>query len=276
MTCCPNQQQEQFFQWFARMGVCRFDIQLRVPAPALDTAPSREGWRWLKPSLNVGIGAYFLKYASWVRFMNNKGGDIYIRPHGDIPQGIVFLDDLPIDKAIQVSKKYASCVVCTSENNTQVWLATDRKLSKDERKSVQSWMRSVGYTDPGSVSGDHLGRLCGVRSQKRNCWVNLLTTTFGQRYSPNIEQPLSSPLGEACVSPSPSPRFSGATRSERSTSDSEREFGWAMAALKHGVPMIDVINQLSVRARERGKRRPDDYAKRTVMGAYRVLHSTSG
>ena len=275
MTCCPNQQQEQFFQWFARMGMSRFDIQLRMPAP--DSEPSRDGWRWLRPSVNVSTGAYFLKFASWIRCMNSKGGDVYIRPHGEQPQGVVFLDDLSVDKAIQISKKYASCVVCTSENNTQVWLATDRKLSKNERKSVQTWMREVGYTDPGSVSGDHLGRLCGVRSQKRNCWVNLVTTTFGKRYSPDIGSSLSSPLGEACVSPSPSPKasFSGVAVSEKSTSDSEREFGWAMGALKHGVPMINVINHLTDRAKIRGKRRPEDYAKRTVMGAYRILHPSS-
>ena len=193
MTRSPHQQQEQFFQWFAIMGIHRFDIQLRMPDP--DSKSSQAGWRWLKPNLDVSIGSFFLKFAKWTRFMNSKGGDVYVRPHGEISHGVIFLDDLPVDKAIQVSKKYASCIVCTSENNTQVWLATDRKLSKAERKFVQSWMRSVGYTDPGSISGDHLGRLCGVRSQKRNCWVNLIETTFGQRYSPSIESPLSSPLG---------------------------------------------------------------------------------
>jgi len=273
MTYFPTQQQEQFFQWFSRMGVHYFDIQLREPDPKSES--SRDGWRWLKPSVNVSIGDYFLKFASWTRFMNSKGSDVYIRPHGELPQGVVFLDDLPIAKAIQVSKKYAACVVCTSENNTQVWLATDRKLSKVERKTVQSWMRSVGYTDPGSVSGDHLGRLCGVRSQKRNCWVNLVTTTYGQRYSPNIANPLSSPWGEACVSHSRS-QLPAPVASDKPSSDSEREFGWAMGALKHGVPLTQVINQLATQAKQRGKRQPEDYAKRTAMGAYRVLQSSHG
>jgi len=228
--------------------------------------------------------------------MNSRGGDVYIRPHGESEHGVVFLDDLPFDKALQVSEKYACCVVSTSENNTQVWLATDRKLSKGERKRVQSWMTSVGYTDPGSVSGDHLGRLCGLRSQKRNCWVNLVVTTFGERYSPKIEPHLSSPLGEACVSPSPlqsikmpqnsqsgfnkwSENFESILQSikmpQNSQSPSEREFGWAVGALKHGVSFNNVINRLSAVAKERGKRQPDDYAKRTAMGAYRVLHPGS-
>ena len=270
MTPCPAQQQEQFFQWFAKMKVHRFDLQLREPAPSSRGGP--ESWRWLRPSLNISIGAYFLKYASWVRFMNSRGGDVYIRPHGESEHGVVFLDDLALDKALQVSKKYASCVVCTSENNTQVWLATARKLSKVERKGVQSWMRSVGYTDPGSVSGDHLGRLCGLRSQKRNGWVNLIATTFEERYSPKVEPHLSSPLGEASVSRSPLQDFK---ELEKPSSPSEREFGWAVGALEHGISLNHVINQLTTRAKDRGKRQPDVYARRTAMGAYRVLHPGS-
>ncbi len=271
MVRFPNQQQERFFQWFARMGVHRFDLQLRIPTPAPE--PGLNSWRWLKPSLDVSISGYFIKYACWVRFMNSRGGDIYIRPHGESEHGVVFLDDLPLNKALQISKKYSACVVCTSENNTQVWLATDRQLSKEERKVIQSWMRSVGCTDPGSVSGDHLGRLCGVRSQKRNCWVNLIATTFKDRYCPNIQQLLSSPKGEACVS---STSFRKLGESEKRNSPSEREFGWAMGALKHGVSLNNVINHLSALAKGRGKRQSDLYAKRTAVAAYRILHPNSG
>lgn len=270
MPNSPTEQQEQFFHWFAQMGIHRFDLQLRqkLVHPQMD----RGAWRWLRPSLDISAGAYFLKYASWTRHMNSQESDVYIRPHGEVKHGVIFLDDLPLDQALKVSKKYASCVVCTSENNTQVWLATDRPLSKIERKAAQSWMRSIGYTDPGSVSGDHLGRLCGFRSQKRGCWVNLTTTTLGDRYSPNIESPLSSPMGEACVSSSPLPKMQDA---EKQKSPSEREFGWAFGALKYGVPLDNVIKHLTSLARGRGKRQPDHYAKRTALGAYRLLHPGS-
>jgi hypothetical protein len=269
MSHHPRQQQEEFFQWFTKMGVHSFDIQVREPISNADD--SLREWRWLKPTLGISVGDYFLKYSSWAKFMNSKGGDIYIRPHGESKHRVIFLDDLSLDKAIQVSEKYAACVVCTSKDNTQVWLATEKELSKLERKAVQSWMRSVGYTDPGSVSGDHLGRLCGVRSQKRNCWVNLTTTTYGQRYAPDVESPLSSPLGEACASHSSSKGTQGLGQPP---SPSEDEFGWVMGALKHGVPIINVINQLTDRAKKRGKRLPDHYAERTVMHAYRVLNPT--
>ena len=269
MSHHPRQQQEAFFQWFAKMGIHSFDIQVREPISKPGISPIE--WRWLRPTLGISVGDYFLKYSSWAKFKNSKGGDIYIRPHGESKHGVIFLDDLSLDKAIQVSKKYATCVVCTSENNTQVWLATEKELSKLERKAVQSWMRSVGYTDPGSVSGDHLGRLCGVRSQKRNCWVNLTTTTYGQRYAPDVMSPLSSPLGEACASHSSGV---GTRVQGQPPSPSENEFGWVMGALRHGVPIMKIINQLTDRAKRRGKRLPDHYAERTVMHAYRLLNPT--
>jgi len=269
MSHHPQQQQEAFFQWFAKMGIHSFDIQVREPMTKSSVSPT--AWRWLRPTLGISAGDYFLKYSKWTKFMNSKGGDIYIRPHGESKHGVIFLDDLSLDKAIQVSKKYAACVVCTSKKNTQVWLATEKELSKVERKAAQSWMRSVGYTDPGSVSGDHLGRLCGVRSQKRDCWVNLTTTTYGKRYAPKLESPFPSPLGKARASHSSSEETRGLSQPP---SPSENEFGWVMGALKHGVPIINVINQLTDRAKRRGKRLPDHYAKRTVMHAHRILFPT--
>ena len=90
-----------------------------------------------------------------------------------------------------------------------------------------------------------------------------------------MEPSLSSPLGEACVSLPAIQGTSGSIKSEKSTSDSEREFGWAMGALKHGVSMTKVVNYLEAQAKKRGKRQPNDYARRTAMGAYKILHHGS-
>jgi hypothetical protein len=276
MKWSQAQQQELFFRWFADIGIHHFDVQLREPIPATESTPA--SWRWLKPSLGISTGAFFLKYSSWVKFMNAKGGDIYIRPHGDSQHAVIFLDDLPMAKALQVSRKYAACVVCTSNDNTQVWLATDKVLSKAERKEVQVWMKGVGYTDPGSVSGDHLGRLCGVRSQKRQCWVNLVTTTLGSKYSPppptSLEETVSPPLlGGARVSSSP-PQTDDRSReakAEKTQSQSERDFGWAMGAMKHGVSFSDVIDALTASAKKRGKVNPAGYAQRTATAIHQIL-----
>jgi len=257
-----DQQQVLFFRWFARMGIYNFDIQLREP---LKTHLGKvESWRWLTPSKNINTGSYFLKFSKWVKHMNAHGCDAYIRPHGETEQGVIFLDDLDIDKAVQVSKKYAACVVCTSKNNTQVWLATSRKLFLKERKAVQTIMKDLGYTDPGSVSGDHLGRLCGLKSQKRNCWVNLLTTTTGRKYSPPVPLPLSAPRGAACVS----------KLSQEAQSQSERDFGWAVGAFGAGRLLLEVERYLYLTAKQRGKRNPEMYARRTAINAYKAYQTS--
>jgi hypothetical protein len=276
MKWTPAQQQELFFRWFAKIGIHHFDVQLREPVPETKTAPA--SWRWLKPSLGISTGAFFLKYSSWVKFMNAKGGDIYIRPHGDSEHAVIFLDDLPMDKALQVSQKYAACVVCTSKDNTQVWLATDKVLSKAERKDAQVWMKGVGYTDPGSISGDHLGRLCGFRSQKRQCWVNLVTTTLGKKYPPTfvtLVDTVSPPLlgGErvSFSSPSQTDDRPKGTQAQKPQSQSERDFGWAMGAMKNGMLYSDVIDALAASAKKRKKANPVGYAERTAAAIHHML-----
>ena len=279
MKWTPEQQQELFFRWFVKMGVHRFDIQMQEPDPSAES--TTKSWRWLKPSLNISTGTFFLKFSKWVKFINAKGGDIYIRPHGEASHALIFLDDLSIEKALQISRKYASCVVCTSKDNTQVWLATDEKLSKIERKNTQSWMKGIGYTDPGSTSGDHLGRLCGVRSQKRDCWVNLLVTTSGTKYTPPLigdQPPISPPLrGEACASESLAAEASTAksTKNQKPQSQSERDFVWAMGAMRRGMLFSDVMDHLVASAKRRGKRNADLYAQRTVSAVHQLIHGHS-
>ena len=213
----PSVQQDTFFRWFAQIGIHHFDIQLRVPETS--DHGEEQNWKWLRPSKRMSTGEFFLKFSGWVKYMNSIGSDIFIRPHGEDSQSVMFLDDLPVNKAYKVANKYSACVVRTSPNYTQVWLATDRKLSKAERKSAQTHLKGLDYSDPGSTSGDHLGRICGVRSQKRGCWVNLLHASSGTKYSPPKEPLISPPLGEARAS-------RGFT--DGNPSQCERDFGWIL------------------------------------------------
>jgi hypothetical protein len=189
--------------------------------------------------------------------MNSKGGDVFIRPHGEASHGVIFLDDVPVSKAMTIAKKYSACVVCTSPGNTQIWLATDQKLDKQERKAVQQFFRGIGYTDPGSISGDHLGRICGVQSQKRDCWVNLLQTSLIKKYSPEVLATISCPEGQACA------LNNGASRSEV-------DFGWVLGLIRTGKSPIEVTQKLCDHARNRKKRNPQQYAERTVAKALLV------
>jgi hypothetical protein len=269
MIANPSRQQALLFRWFAKMGVHTFDLQLRAPNSCLQA--NGDPWRWLRPSKGMSTSEYFLKFSKWVNHMNAEGSDAYFRPYGEDEQPVIFLDDLPIDKAMRVSRKYASCVVCTSENNTQVWLAIDRSLSKSQRKGVQAHLKTFGYTDPGSVSGDHLGRLCGLKSQKRDCWVNLLATTLGNKYSPPSDlltqtpqsTPLSTPLGGRCVS--------SYANNSTPQSQSELDFGWAVGLLKSGSSLESVIEKLCRNAANRGKKCPEHYAQRTAHNAMKVV-----
>ena len=102
-----NEQQSIFFKWCSKMGVSSFDLQLRIPVFNQDKFSS---WKWLRPIKNISVGYFFLKLLAWCRHINAKGGDVFIRPHGDAKQSLLFLDDLPVKKAMALSEKYASCV----------------------------------------------------------------------------------------------------------------------------------------------------------------------
>jgi len=257
----PAQQQAEFFQWFSKMGVHHFDIQIRTPI----WQAGEKTWRWLNPIYNISVGYYFLKLSPWLKYMNVGGADIYMRPSRDGHHPVVFLDDLSVERATIVSRKYSSCVVLTSENNTQVWVGIDRKLSKAERKTAQSQLRDLGYTDPGSISGDHLGRLCGVKSYKRDCWVNLLTTSLEKKYSPKLTHLSPARKGQACVS------LLSMRPSQNGSSQSERDFGWATGLLKSGKTKESVVRDLLDTAILRGKGNPLLYADRTVNKASLLL-----
>jgi hypothetical protein len=61
---------------------------------------------------------------------NAHGSDIYFRPHGNTNHAVVFLDDVSVDNALKVAKKYTACVVETSPRNTQIWLGINKPCNK--------------------------------------------------------------------------------------------------------------------------------------------------
>ncbi|MFT4668436.1 MAG: hypothetical protein ACI9XB_005422 [Gammaproteobacteria bacterium] len=253
-----DKQQSIFFEWFRKIGVSYFDIQLRIP-----NIECRNGsnWKWLPSYKNISVDHYFTKLYKWTRYMNSQGSDIYIRPHGESENGVLFLDDVSIKKALTISKKYSSCVVCTSKGNTQIWLAIDKKLNKRDRKIAQLYLKDLNFTDPGSISGDHLGRIPGVRSQKRLCWVNILTTSYGAKYSPPISNVISCPKEQACAS------FNKST----GQSQSELDFGWTLGKLRAGYSVFQTTQWLCENSIKRNKRNPQLYAVRTVRKALTLL-----
>lgn len=258
----PKAQCLAMLDWFLLIGVNTVDIHLRVPKKRGARYDSPH-WYWITDHNGIPLEVLRKKYLPWVRFMNSAGADIYIRPQRDSSHSLIFLDDIPLSKARRISQKYGSCVIETSPSNTQVWVSTTTSLTKNERKQAQYHLGLLGYTDPASVSGDHLGRVCGMKSQKHGCWVNYICGTDGDRYHPHPVQKSESlpPRGGVCLE----------LLKNKLTSQSEKEFGWVLHQLRNGIPKKTISNDLENRAAIRGKRNPAPYVQRTIANAYKVV-----
>lgn len=217
----------------------------------------------------------------WAWVKNRSGHDVYIRPARGHGWPVVFLDDLPPTKARAIAHKYASLIVETSRENCQVWIRVARPLSEVERGTVQRSLASMIGADPGSVSGDHFGRVAGFlnRKQGRNDFlVQVLAASSGPALDPgrhlikastNTSGPIEAP--HACED-------GGAGISE-----SEKEFRYALARLGWArsrgrdpageAPFL--IGNIADRAVARGKRRSRvaalEYAEQTVQRALQAL-----
>ena len=283
----PIEQIQMFLNWFCYQGVATFDIHVRKPGSPNEDYKTGN-WIWLTHNENVSIKGIRSKLLSWIRMSNAQGSDIYFRPHKDSVHPIIFLDDVPTGKAIKVAKKYTTCVVETSRNNTQIWLATDKALDKDERRIAQKSLSAKGYTDPGSISGDHLGRLCGVKSQKHSSWINLIKISSEKSYTPiedsksNISPPtytmannylinesitLSQKMGFNKGGVCASKKISSITDS----SPSGKEFGWVLGMFRAGIEYATIKEKLYVEAINRGKPNAKKYVEYTLQKAIAMV-----
>jgi len=105
--------------------------------------------------------------AAWLKRMNAKGNDVYIRPAGE--HGLVLVDDLTADKISSMAKDgFASAATIeTSPGNYQVWVKlSDKPLSAESRRmAAQGLARQYGG-DQNSADSRHYGRLAGFTNQK--------------------------------------------------------------------------------------------------------------
>ena len=255
----PENQVWDFLNWMEEGGVRRFDIQLRVPSLRGGDDP----WMWLTRQHQDIDAKGVMGIWPWLRFMNAQGADVFFRPARQHEHPILFMDDLPLSRAIKVAEKYGAAVILTSPGNTQVWMRTSRALGREERGQAQKHLNGLGWTDPGSTSGDHLGRLCGLVSQKRQCWVNAVHFSCAPPCS--VDSWSSRPHAPEC------PRGGASSRgASPDSSSSEKEFG-AQGLLRSGVDETVVKQRILEASKSRGKRNPDGYAERTVREAIRLI-----
>jgi hypothetical protein len=258
--CCKDKPHTQLcrqLDWFEESSVSRYDVHLWCHND--EASQRKEHW----VTCHEGVRRQeILELWKWLRYMNAHKSDVYIRPHRFDRQSVIFLDDLDLQKAHRVAQKYSCCVLETSPNNTQVWMRTTHALTREERKFEQSYLSNMGHSDKGSISGDHFGRLAGVVSHKRKCWVNMKYFSTPRSYEPTQKVPHPSHGGGgACASPH-----------QNHVSNSEREFGWAVGMLRNGTSHQEVLAKVLQAARLRNKRNAESYASMTIKKAVMAVN----
>lgn len=265
---------ERALDWFEAAGVDRWNFcVLRGGMIGHDRSRDR---------------AEVLRSGGWGYVSNSRGHDVYLRPAGTESWPAIFLDDVPTSRVVGISKKYSALVVETSRGNCQVWIATSRALTTLERHYVQRSLCLLAGADPGSTSGEHLGRAPGFRNRKpgrEDFLVRVLSASAGQRLDPApylSTAPLPDPPGSDLPARRAGACVFTAVASEART-ESEREFRYALArfawARRAGRdPRGEIrflITNIADRARRRGKRRTHEqaaeYARRTVEEAARHM-----
>lgn len=210
---------------------------------------------------------------AWARAENAHGADIYARPARGHPWALVFLDDVAQALAMEVAESNGGLAVRTSlEGGCHLWLPTSAPLDEAGRCCRQRWLAQQLGADPGSVSGEHLGRLAGFRNWKRcGCWVNLLRTLVDPEIRLVIPQDILEQEGPGPASRAKPGAADPYTRSGRDASPSGMEWGWVCRMLEAGKDPEQVRRDLIAVAGSRRGADIERYAQRTVESAMRKV-----
>lgn len=247
-----TQQTRAMLDWWTCIGVDRADLAVRRSTGAM---------LWHR---DVVVAALPL---AWARAENAHQADIYIRPARGHAWPFVFVDDVAVDRAHAVASHVDALLVATSPaGGCHVWIRCDHALDEYDRMRAQrEWIDTL-HGDPGSVSGEHLGRLAGFKNWKRSgCWVNVVAATSAGRPWATTAAGVSNtvtPTGAA--TPRTSVAVGGSTRD---TSPSGHDWGWVCGLLETGHAPHAVYHQLVQHARVRRGADADRYARRTIEKA---------
>lgn len=246
---------QAMLDWWAATGVDRVDLAVRRAAGTM---------LWQRA---CAIAALPL---AWARAENAQHADIYARPARGRSWPLILVDDVAVPRAQAVAREVDALLVETSpEGGCHVWLRCDRALAEDARMRVQrTWIPTLDG-DPGSVSGEHLGRLAGFKNWKRGgCWVNVRAAAQGRPWL----------AVDDSHTPPPSPSHGDPTRppgrdSRRDTTPSGQDWAWVCTRLERGDPPAVIYAHLVDRVRPRRGADAERYAQRTVDHARRhVAH----
>ena len=104
---------------------------------------------------------------SWLKRMNARGNDIYVRPAAT-EHDLLLIDDLDEDGLDEL--RAAGCapalVVETSPANYQAWVRLDGPQPPDVRREIARRLARQHRGDPASADARHFGRLSGFTNRK--------------------------------------------------------------------------------------------------------------
>lgn len=273
------QQQKRFLNFFEQHGVNLVNLVTLLPRP---------GDKPLVKSLaRARDRAEAEKSLGWAWHENQRGAEVYVRPARWMPDGtsaswpMVFLDDVMPARAAEIAEQFATAVIETSAGRCHVWLAVSRSLDENERKTLQQQLIAEHGGDPGSVSGEHLGRMPGFKNHKRGgVFVNIKTISAGRLYPvgdlDSFPPQIKENSGGACASNTAAEALCMYESIGGWSSESEREFGYVIGRLRwlsQTAPerleeeAARLKAELADQARARGKRDPRDYSERTITAA---------
>ena len=172
-----------------------------------------------------------------------------------------------VEKSIGTAMKAA--------DHTQLMLGWWRQAGVERADLAQRWLIARIDADPGSVSGEHLGRLAGFKNWKRGgTWVNAIAATdHGRCWLP---APALRQNEEDSRVRRPMRRNRPAPSTYSDQSESGREWGWVCGRLEAGCHPSTVYKELVERAAARRGRDTRRYAARTINRALRRLEKGTG
>lgn len=108
----------------------------------------------------------FEKVIPWLKRMNARGNDVYIRP-GEADTGILLVDDLNKANLDRLQKDIGTVAVTeTSPGNFQAWCRLADTLDIDTRREAARVIAKRYDADMNSADGQHYGRLAGFTNRK--------------------------------------------------------------------------------------------------------------
>jgi hypothetical protein len=107
------------------------------------------------------------KSIPWLKRMNAKGNDIYVRPADD-KTGLILVDDIDAVTVAEMRENghAPALVVETSSKNMQAWVNTSHRLTQAYRTAIARHLAKTYDADRASADGKHYGRLAGFTNQK--------------------------------------------------------------------------------------------------------------